>query len=342
MSGNNRSKKSVTLYDIARRAGVSYQTVSRVLNKQPRVSEETRMRILKIIEELNYHPSYAAQRLAATKIKTLGLITSGVSNYGPARMLSEMEHLAHASGYELFSLYVNSHNSDDVNTSLDRVLGIGVDGIVLIAPIQTAFQDKLIHELADIPTIHVDVASNSPVPSVGIDQYLGAKVVTEYLLSLGHQHFCEIRGPSDWHGANARHDGVVDALAAVGRQLVASATGSWSPESGYRAMHQLLDTCEFTAIISGNDHMALGILSALTERGIRVPEDVSVVGFDDVEESPYYIPALTTVAQDFVSLGMTAMQYLLALLDNPELPAEQKLIPTNLVVRKSAAPPRFR
>ncbi len=107
-------------------------------------------------------------------------------------------------------------------------------------------------------------------------------------------------------------------------------------------MHQLLDTCEFTAIISGNDHMALGILSALTERGIRVPEDVSVVGFDDVEESPYYIPALTTVAQDFVSLGMTAMQYLLALLDNPELPAEQKLIPTNLVVRKSAAPPRFR
>lgn len=336
---DNHNHKNATLYDVARLAGVSYQTVSRVVNNQPRVSEATRLRVQVAIRDLNYRPSYAAQRLAANRSKALAMITFGVGNYGPAEMLLNMDQTAHAAGYELTSAYVDARNGEGIALAVDRLLRTAVDGIVLFSPVESPYYDTLLDLLRATPIVHVDIEPNAHRPSVVVDQYTGSATVTRHLLELGHRKLCEIRGPENWFGARSRHTAFVDTLAQAGLEAVASVVGDWSPQSGYKAAKYLLDHFDFTAIVVANDHMALGVLSALAERGIALPEQVSVVGFDNVEESAFYVPALTTVQQDFVGLGMRALDYLLKLIDNPEIPIEQHTLDTKLIVRKSTAPP---
>lgn len=335
-----KNSKTVTLYDVARLAGVSYQTVSRVVNNQPRVSPVTRERVLDVIERLNYRPSYAAQRLAANRSRTLAIITFGVGNYGPSDMLLNMETAAHEAGYELISTYVDTRNGEGIRVAIDRLLRSAVDGAILIAPVQTPLYAMLLEKIQTIPVIHVDTADQKDIASVQVDQYAGGILATQHLLDLGHREICEIRGPLNWFGASSRHAGFVDTLAEAGLEPAGIAIGDWSPKSGYQAAIELIEQYQFTAIVVGNDHMALGVLSALADRGLRVPEDVSLVGFDDVAEAPYYIPALTSVKQDFVQLGMTALHSLLRLINDPEVPLTPIALQPTLVVRRSAAPPR--
>lgn len=332
--------KRATLMDVAERSGVSYQTVSRVINHHPKVAKSTRAKVLEAIKELGYHPSFAAQSLAAGRTKTLALITLGVGNYGPASMFYTIENLAHKAGYEIISAYVETNDEASIVTAVDRLRRWMVDGVMLIAPVESENYRTFLGEITDIPVVHVDTYNQPDIHSVAIDQYSGGVLAAQHILSLGHQEIVEITGPMNWFGAQARHQALVDTMTNHGLTLVDSIEGTWSHESGSRCTRELLASGKsFTAMVIGNDHMALGALAALHESGLRVPDDVSVIGFDNVDESPYFIPALTTVEQPFAELGRRSISYLLELLESPDLPPEHIAIPPRLIERASVAAP---
>jgi len=178
------------------------------------------------------------------------------------------------------------------------------------------------------------------VPSVVIHQHHGARLATQHLIERGHRAICEITGPMEWSGAKQRHEGWLAVLAEAGIRPGASVEADWTPLGGYRAAHRLLDEGErFTALFAGNDQMALGAMRALREAGLRIPQDVSIVGFDDVPEAAYFEPPLTTVRQDFTTLGQQAVELLLARMAVPDAPAHQRVLYPVLVERASVASP---
>jgi len=166
-------------------------------------------------------------------------------------------------------------------------------------------------------------------------------VNSDWELDLGHRYIAEVRGPSNWFGAVSRHAAWTDTLAAAGLHPVASVEGDWSARSGYLLTKQLLSENDFTGLVVANDQMALGAIRQIHEMGLRVPEDISVVGFDDLPEACFFHPPLTTVHQNFAQLGEAALTYTLDLINTPESPVQQMLIPPHLVVRGSTMPPRF-
>ena len=186
----------------------------------------------------------------------------------------------------------------------------------------------------------IDVALGSRVPSVIIDQHYGTEQAVRHLIDLGHKRIAEISGPADpgWVDARLRHAGYLDTLATHGLKPGPVASGDWTAASGAEAAERLLgEGAPFTAIVAGNDQMALGAIHELRRAGKRVPEDVSVVGYDDTPEAPYYDPPLTTVRQDFEALGQQSVDYLLGLIDVPETPMQQRVLSPTLVVRASTA-----
>jgi LacI family transcriptional regulator len=175
------------------------------------------------------------------------------------------------------------------------------------------------------------------VPSVVIDQRLGSRLATQHLIDLGHTAICEISGPASWFGAQVRHDSWANTMDEAGLTPGASVRGDWSAKSGYEAACRLIDEGNtFTALVVGNDQMALGAIYALNERQLHVPEKVSVVGFDDIPEAAYFLPPLTTVRQDFAALGDQSVEYLVSFIENPDIPIHQRVLYPELIVRQSA------
>ncbi len=322
--------------DVAKVAGVSHQTVSRVLNGMPGVRPETRDRVLEVVTELGYRRNLAARLLASTRSKTVGVVTWGTSQFGPANVLLALEAAARQTPYRLETINVTSMSTEAFRDAVDQLLERVVEAMIVIVPHETILREAQSLNL-DIPTVVVE-GDLSRVPlTVGVDNVQGARLATAHLLSLGHETVVHMSGPMGWAEAHARRDGWRAELEAQDRRVPPLRWGGdWSASSGYLTGRSLAREPDVTAVFVANDQMALGFVRALHEQGRRVPEDVSVVGFDDLPESQFFLPALTTVRQDFAELGQRAMNVLSRVLDGEREPTAD-LVPTTLVVRESTA-----
>ncbi|MBO0834901.1 MAG: LacI family DNA-binding transcriptional regulator [Actinobacteria bacterium] len=320
--------------DVARAAGVSHQTVSRVLNEHPSVSPATRASVLAVINDLGYRPNAAARTLVTGRTNVLGVISFDTTLYGPASMLYGIERAAHPE-YSVSIASLPAFDASSLSDATEHFLAQAVEGIIVIAP-ETAAVTALAKLAADIPLVAVGCGIRAPVPSVAIDNAAGAAAATQYLLDLGHKTVHCIAGPDTWLDAQERVEGWRDILQRAGAVEPALLRGDWSARSGYEIGHQVAAMRDVTAVLCANDPMALGVIRALTERGRPVPADVSVVGFDDVPEAAYFLPPLTTVRQDFGALGRRALHLLRDRIAG--MPIVQPVpISPELVVRASAA-----
>jgi LacI family transcriptional regulator len=282
-----------------------------------------------------------AKSLAVNRSHTLAVLTFGMSHYGPTQMVLNIERTAKLLGYDLIFSAINEASGDEIRKAMDNLTGRRVDGILAISPVVGIAYEDLARLCHGIPLVQIDPEMGLEVPSVVVDQKYGSRLITEYLLNLGHRRIAEISGPLNWFGAIARHQQWEASLGAAGLTPMKSVEGDWSALSGYRAARQLLDDDPgFTALVVGNDQMALGAMYALHERQRRVPDDVSVVGFDDIPEAAFFRPALTTIQQDFNELGTMGVRCLLEFIETPETPVKQHLLCPRLIIRESAAPPK--
>jgi DNA-binding LacI/PurR family transcriptional regulator len=337
-AGGNLSRPPV-MADVARLAGVSHQTVSRVLNEHPNVRPLTRERVLAAIRELAYRPNAAARTLVTRRTHTLGVITADTMLYGPTSMLYGFERAAAHDAYFVSVASLPALDRRSMLDAVERFLGQGIEGIIVIATVDTAVA-ALGHVPPEVPLVAVGCGTRASVTSVAIDNAAGAAAATRYLLGLGHKTVYHLAGPLSCLDAKERVDGWRQALREAGADEPAVLAGDWSASSGYELGGQLAADSGLTAVFCGNDTMALGVIRALTERGLRVPGDVSVVGFDDVPEAGYYLPPLSTVRQDFGELGRHALSTLIDRMSGA-IPAGRRVrVAPELIVRASAAPPQ--
>jgi DNA-binding LacI/PurR family transcriptional regulator len=331
------NRRSAVMMDVARLAGVSHQTVSRVLNDHDHVRPETRDRVLAAMRELDYQPNSAARALVTRRSNMLGVVTIDSTLFGPSSMLYGIEQAARAAGYFVSIASMSVLNRSSVNDAVGRLREQAVEGIVAILP-----KDSAAAALDSVPTglavVGVGVGGAATVPMVGVNNVEGAKLVTNHLLQLGHRTVHHLAGPVAWPEARERRAGWRRALRSVGAPVPEPLVGDWSARSGYEAGHSLVADPSVTAVFCGNDHMAMGVLRAVHEAGRRVPEDMSVVGFDDIPESPFMIPPLTTIQQDFNEVGRRSVQLLLEIAGGAATHENIQLTPP-LKVRESSAPP---
>ncbi|MGH3397450.1 MAG: LacI family DNA-binding transcriptional regulator [Streptosporangiaceae bacterium] len=324
--------------DVARLAGVSHQTVSRVVNDHPNVRPQTRDNVLAAIRKLAYRPNAAARTLVTRRTHTLGVISCDTDLFGPASMLYGIEQAAAGSYFvSIASLPAIDHGA--ALDAVERLLGQGVEGVIVIAPSISAVS-ALGGMPPEVPLVAVGCGTSAPLASVAVDNIAGARSATEYLLSLGHRSVHFVSGPQTSLDGRERAIGWQQALAAAGLTPPPALTGDWTSRSGYELARRLAARPEVTAVFCANDQMALGVLRAMAEHGRPVPDDVSVVGFDDLPEAAYFCPPLTTVRQDFDELGRRALRLLVEKIAGASADGPQRPVSTELIVRASAAPPR--
>jgi DNA-binding LacI/PurR family transcriptional regulator len=328
------------MVDVARLAGVSHQTVSRVLNDHPHVSAKTRADVLAAIRDLGYRPNAAARTLATGKTNALGVISVDSTQYGPSSMLYGLEQAA-PPDYLVAISRLTAFDRQTLDKTVERFLGQAVEGLIVVAP-QTDAVEALVNLTTEIPLVAVKCGTSAPLPSVIIDNRAGAARATQYLLDLGHETVHHMGGPPNWLDSAERAEGWRETLLAAGATVPDMVYGDWSARSGYETGHRLAAMNDVTAVLCANDQMALGLLRALAERGRNVPGDVSVTGFDDIPEAAFFPPPLTTVRQDFGELGRRAMHLLMDRISGADQITPPMPIMPDLVVRLSAAPPRRR
>lgn len=319
--------------DVARVAGVSHMTVSRVLNGVP-VRPTTRARVLAAIEQLGYRRNVAARTLVTGRSQVLGVVMLNSTLYGPASTLYAIEQAARHEGYFITVAALRSIDRKSVKDAVVRLIDQGVDGIIVGAPHTSAGQ-ALATLPRDVPLVAVEGDPETDVAVVCVDQVHGARAATEHLLSLGHRTVWHVAGPSDWLEARGRIEGWRAALRDADVEVPPPLTGDWRPRSGFEAGQVLARMPEVTAVFVANDQMALGLLQAFRERGRAVPDDVSVVGFDDVPEAEYFAPPLTTVRQDFDSVGRNSLRLLVDQIESGRPRGDRIVVQGELVVRDS-------
>lgn len=327
-----------TIRDVAARAGVSYQTVSRVLNESERIRPATRDRVLAAIADLGYRPNPAARALVTSRSGTIGVLAMhGNALYGPTMSLNALERAARNAGYGVSTTYLMSTDAAAISDGLDVLRRRAVEAIVVAAPQARVFE--VLSELSvELPFVALDATAHDPQHSLAVDQRAGAEIAVRHLIDLGHEAIVHLAGPLDWSEAEGRARGYRSVLVDAGLEARAPMVGDWSAEFGYRAGLELLEERDFTAVFAGNDQMALGFLHACSELGIAVPGDVSVVGFDDIPDAAHFIPPLTTVRQDFEELGRRAIAILIGELDGTAaMPVPS--VPPRLIVRASTGRP---
>ncbi|WP_030915221.1 LacI family DNA-binding transcriptional regulator [Streptosporangium amethystogenes] len=333
--GRARTRPAV-LDDVAELAGVSAMTVSRALNAPDRVRPETRARVMAAVNKLGYRPNPAARQLVTGRSGVLGVVSFDTTLYGPASTLYAIEQAARQNDYVVNIASLGALNRRSIGEGVERLRAQSVDGIVIVAPHESA-ADGLRHLSPGLPVVAVDAGEDIPVPVVMVDQRGGAVRATRHLLSLGHETVWHLSGPPNWIDARGRVEGWRSVLEAEGRSVPEAAAGDWSAYSGYRLGKRLADDPSVTAVFVANDQMTLGVLRALREAGRRVPEDVSVVGFDDVPEAAYFWPPLTTVRQNFGEVGRHAFRLLLDRIQGTEQEGP-RIVEPELVVRESSGP----
>jgi DNA-binding LacI/PurR family transcriptional regulator len=326
-----------TLVDVARAAGVSHQTVSRVVNGDPTVRPVTKAKVDAAVDALGYRPSLAARALASRKTRSIGLISTGFPFYGPSSTMHGFNGAARRAGYQVSMATLDSDDADGVRQAVDALVGQAVAAVVLIAPDARAL-DVLRSADVTVPLVTADSVADDGHHPVSIDQAAGAERAVEHLAALGHRAVAHVAGPDAWMDGRDRERGWRAACARLGLDASVLLRGDWTPASGHALGRELAGRDEVTAVFCANDQMALGVVHALDEAGVRVPDDVSIVGFDDIPEAEHFLPPLTTVRQDFEALGRRIMDTVQAVLAGDETPVAP--MTPELVVRLSTAAPR--
>jgi DNA-binding LacI/PurR family transcriptional regulator len=338
-AGKPHRPPSIT--DVADLANVSYQTVSRVLNNHPSVRESTRARVLGAIDQLGYLPNHAARSLVTGRSQTLGVLTLDVADWSGLTALYGIERTAREAGYYVSVATLNAIDRASVHSAAARLAEQSVAGLVVIAPIEAA-AGALTGLPPDLPAVAIEGDPAVEVATIAVDQASGAAAATRHLLELGHRTVFHIAGPRDWMQAQERITGWRQALDEAGAEITLPLRGDWSARSGYEVGQMLARIPELTAVFAGNDQMALGLLRALSERGLSTPGDVSVVGFDDIPEAAYFPPPLTSVHQDFQEVGRQGLEMLLSQIESGARSTERRVVSSELVIRESSGPARAR
>jgi DNA-binding LacI/PurR family transcriptional regulator len=321
--------------DVARLAGVSHQTVSRVINGSASIRPSTRARVERAIADLGYHPNTAAQALVTKRSRTIGIIGNDSAFYGPSSVQFSIQEAARAAGYFTSLVTLGTMTHDELRAALDHLNRQSVEAIITIVTQQDALA-VVRTEATTTPLIVVEGELSGRGLSVGVDQIAGARLATQHLVDLGHRDIVHVTGPLTWTEARARRTGYGDVMRAAGLRERADLEGDWSPAGGYAIGRELVRRGDFSAVFVANDQMAIGVLHAFAKAGIAVPEDISIIAFDDIPEAAYLNPALSTVRQDFHAVGQRAIELLSAALAG--LAAETPLIAPELVVRDSTSP----
>lgn len=333
--GNQQRQPNI--YDVARVAKVSHQTVSRVLNDNPSIRPETKQRVLRAIEQLGYRPNLAARALASARTKMIGVLSSDTDFTGPASMVNAMDAAARAAGYFTVTCGIDPDSPDSVMEGVEHLLKVGIEGLALISPHSMAVELVRANVVA-IPVVTLDSMYRLDELAVSVDNFAGAAAATQHLIELGHQNILHISGPRNWFESTTRAAGYTSTvLNANLRPMIVE--GDWQAETGYLLASEFdFDGRGVTAIFAANDRMAFGIQRACRERGLEIPKRLSLIGFDDLEETAYYNPPLTTMRQDFRLLGESAMNLLLSELAGVTFGKLTRIVP-ELIVRESTAKP---
>ena len=303
------------MVDVARRAGVSHQTVSRVLNNPASVRPATRERVLAAIEELGYRRNMAARALVTDSSRMIGVMTAFSHFYGPASTTAAIELAARRSNYGTLVTSLQVGDEEEIDEALGFLVNRGVDGLIAVAP-STGIARAAGRGAGGVPMVVVadGFAPSERVHVVSVDQGLGAGMAVRHLVGRGRRRIAHIAGPGDWFDARARAAGWRAALEDSGLEAMEAVEGDWGPQSGYRAGVELLTGRAGQvpdAVFCANDLMALGLLAAARDLGVRVPEDLAVVGYDDTAGAGFFSPPLTTLSQPFDELGRLCLEVLL-------------------------------
>jgi DNA-binding LacI/PurR family transcriptional regulator len=332
--------RGAVMVDVARLAGVSQKTVSRVVNDAPHVRADVRDRVHRAIEELGYRPNGAAQALARERTHTIGVLALGTPLFGPSRRLFTLEHEARRLGWRLALASVPDLSAASVSQGVDSLLQRNVEGLVIEVPTHLFEIDPTTLEGLPVVTSAGLIAGLPLQALVDVDQEHVSAEVTRYLLDLGHKTVWHVAGPRDWDAAQKRLDGWRSALRERRRPVPRITYGDWTAASGYRAGLRLAARGDVTAVFSANDSMAMGLLRAFYEAGRSVPRDVSVVGFDDVPDAEFQMVPLTTVAVDAVGAAQRILAELLRMIEGASPPGGPITIDgQRLVIRGSTGPP---
>ncbi|GAB3537700.1 LacI family DNA-binding transcriptional regulator [Arthrobacter tecti] len=327
--------RAANIRDVARAAGVSHQTVSRVINGHHSLRDETRQRVLDAMEALQFRPNRAARSLVTSRSRIIGVLMTNGAYFGPSSTQAAIESAAASAGYLVDTATLTSLDEAAFSEALSRLVDHAVEGLIILAPQETTLQ-QLQHFSINLPMVTVHSTSPADDHGLSVDQVAGARLATRHLLELGHRDIAHIAGPDGWVESRERIRGFKTEMADWGLTPSQILTGDWTSDSGYRIGKNLVAGNPPSAVFSSNDQMSLGLIHAFREAGLRVPEDVSIVGFDDVPDAAHFAPPLTTVRQDFPELGRRCVAHLLAQLGAPAQEEPRTVVP-ELIVRQSTA-----
>ncbi|WP_310606388.1 LacI family DNA-binding transcriptional regulator [Buttiauxella brennerae] len=332
--------KSMTLYDVAKHANVSYQTVSRVINQAEHVSDKTRRKVEAAMLALNYVPNRVAQQLAGKLSHTIGLVTSNLSLHAPSQIAAAIKTQASKLHFNVVISMIEQPDMNACKNAVNSLLSQRVDGLIVNIPLEDEQAAAITEMCGNVPALFLDVSPQLDTHSITFDAKTGTHLAVDHLVLQGHQHIALLSGPLNSVSARLRLEGWQQALAQHQLTAIAQLQGDWSSLSGYLQTLSLVSSgVTFTALLVANDQMALGALRALNESGLAVPGQVSVIGYDDTEDSACFIPPLTTIKQDFKALGEISVDTLTALIHTAIRPVNARVLPVTLVERKTTAAP---
>ncbi len=330
---NNR----ITIRDVAAKAGVSHQTVSRVINKSERVNEKTRMKVDAAIEELGYQPNAIARFMAKGRTKTIACFSPNLTDYTYASIIEGAEFEARQAGY--FLMTASAPDTETFMMLVEQLVASRrTEGLLMINP----YVDDRYNQLPqDAPVVYIaGRSSRGSMDSVFLDDEAAGRIATQHLVDLGHEAIALITGPMEEDCSCDRLNGYKSVLQSSGIEVnpLLIKKGDWSASTGYEAIQELFaENIKFSAVFAQNDRMAVGAIKALKENGCQIPEDVSVVGFDDMPLASYYDTPLTTIRQDTFRMGREAAKLLIRAIETPEKQRRDYPMPVELVLRKSTA-----
>ena len=335
-----------TIKEVASAAGVSTQTVSRVINDRPDVSLVTRKRVKDVIGQLGYQPSALARSLISQRSYTLGVVTAGLKYFGPSRTLSGIASAAEEAGYSLLLKELPRFDTEDITPIFQGLLSRHVDGIIWAVP-EIGENRKWVNNPpsdVEVPLVYLTMEPQQNIPVVSIDNYAGGRMAVTHLLEQGYRNIGHISGPLDWWEARQRMAAWKDVLKDAGIEVKDNqwAEGNWSSASGAQAVEKLFQQYpEIDSIFAANDQMALSVLRAANEKGLRIPDDIGIVGFDNIPESAYFWPSLTTVQQDQYDIARVAVEEMIKIIESGWqglnfVTPKSIVLPPSLVVRQSS------
>jgi DNA-binding LacI/PurR family transcriptional regulator len=333
--------KPPTMKDVAKLAGVSIQTVSCVVNDQGSISQETRNRVLQAIEELNYRRDPIARSMRTRQTRLIALLVLDITNPVLSIIASQVEAAAYAENYSVL-LYNVGQDARREQTYLDTAAERLVDGMIIVNAVDREHTFARLED-SSIPTVLIDCLATSEIPSVAVDNFQGAYIATQHAIELGHERIAHIAGALSLEVARQRADGYAQCIEDHNlhyQHIITAYNDRWDYHSGYRAMRQLIESdVPPTAVFAAGDQMAIGAYRALSEAGLRIPQDISVVGFDDIEAASFTTPPLTTIRQPFGDMARRAFALLLDLLDGRTPQETRVTLPAELIVRESTGRP---